>query len=173
VRGVIVDQVVTFLEMTSPDQLVAGRIPPREVVLTKVGTAELELIRSTHDRVAMPHHWSSLAWSEQYWRNLLAYSGVRTWIAHLGEEIIGLVQLQPRPQYEVQITKFGLVPEWVGRGLGGHLLTLTTRLAWSLGDVERVWLLTTSLDHPHALRNYCSRGFRPFRVEHRPREIPA
>jgi GNAT superfamily N-acetyltransferase len=170
---VLVDQIVTFLEMTSPDQLVAGRVPPADITLTSVDTTSLPLIRSTHRRVATPHHWSSLAWSEQHWRDLLSYSGVRTWIAHLGEEVIGLVQLQPRPRCEVQITKFGLVPEWVGRGLGGHLLTLATRLAWGLGDVERVWLLTTSLDHPHALRNYCSRGFRPFRVEHRPREISA
>ncbi|HET9257356.1 MAG TPA: GNAT family N-acetyltransferase, partial [Pseudonocardiaceae bacterium] len=150
----LVDQVVTFLEMTSPDQLVAGRVPPDEIVLASVGSAELELIRSTHRRVATPHHWSSLAWPEQYWRNLLAHSGTRTWIAYLGEEAIGLVQLRPRPGREVQITKFGLVPECVGRGFGGHLLTLATRLAWGLGNVGRVWLLTTSLDHPHALRNY-------------------
>lgn len=170
---VLVDQIVTLLEMTSPDQLAAGRVPPAEITLTSVGTAELALIRSTHRRIATPHHWPSLAWSEQHWRNLLTYSGARTWIAHIGDEVIGLVQLQPRPPREVQITKFGLVPEALGRGLGGHLLTLTARLAWDFGDVDRVWLQTSSLDHPHALSNYRGRGFRPFRVEHRQREIPA
>lgn len=169
----LVDTTVTLLEMTSRDQLVPGRVPPVDPMLTSVGSAELALIRSTHRRIATPHHWSSLAWSEQHWRNLLTYSGARTWIAHLDGEVIGLVQLQPRPPREVQITKFGLVPEAVGRGLGGHLLTVATRLAWDLGDVDRVWLQTSSLDHPHALGNYRSRGFREFRVEHRPREIPA
>jgi GNAT superfamily N-acetyltransferase len=167
----LVDQVVTFLEMTSRDQLIAGRMPPAGLTLTPVGVAELALICSTHHRVAAPHHWSSLAWSQQHWRNLLAYSGAQTWIAHLDAEVIGLVQLQPRPPREVQISKFGLVPEFVGRGFGGHLLTLATRLAWDCGDVDRVWLQTTSLDHPHALHNYRSRGFRPFRVEHRSHEI--
>lgn len=169
---VLIDQIVTFLEMTSRDQLVAGRAPPAEVTLTGVGVAELALIRSTHHRIATPHHWSSLAWSEQHWVNLLVYSGVRTWIARLGDEVIGLVQLQPRPPRDVQITKFGLVPEALGQGLGGHLLTLATRLAWDLGDVDRVWLQTSSLDHPHALNNYRDRGFCEFRVEHRQREIP-
>ncbi|MGH3823515.1 MAG: GNAT family N-acetyltransferase [Pseudonocardiaceae bacterium] len=167
---VLIDQIVTFLEMTSRNQLVAAKVPPADLTLTSVGAAELALIRSTHRRIAMPHHWSSLAWSEQHWRNLLAYSGVRTWIARLGEEAIGLVQLQPRPPRDVQITKFGLIPEFVGRGFGGHLLTLATRLAWDFGDVDRVWLQTTSLDHPHALSNYRRRGFREFRVEHRPCE---
>lgn len=168
----LVDQIVTFLEMTSPDQLIASRAPTAAITLTSVGAAELALIRSTHDRIATPHHWSSLAWSEQHWLNLLAYSGVRTWIARLGEEVIGLVQLRPHPPRDVQITKFGLVPEFLGRGLGGHLLTLATRLAWDLGNVDRVWVQTTSLDHPHALSNYRHRGFRPFRVEHRLHEIP-
>jgi GNAT superfamily N-acetyltransferase len=170
---VLVDQIVTYLEMTSPDQLAAGRVPPGGITLTSADAASLALIRATHDRVGSPYHWPSLAWSEQHWLNLLCYSGMRCWIAHHRGEVVGLVQLRPHPLREVQITKFGLVPEWVGRGLGGHLLTLATRLAWDLGDVDRVWLQTSSLDHPHALRNYRSRGFRPFRIEHRQREIPA
>jgi hypothetical protein len=52
------------------------------------------------------------------------------------------------------------------------VLTLSTRLAWDLGGVDRVWLHTSSFDHPHALHNYRSRGFRQFQVVHRPREMP-
>lgn len=42
---------------------------------------------------------------------------------------------------------------------GGHLLTLATRLAWDIDGVDRVWLHTPSLDHPHALSTNRSRGF--------------
>ena len=31
-----------------------------------------------------------------------------------------------------------------------------------LEEVGRVWVQTTSDDHPHALPNYLRRGFRPF-----------
>ena len=89
----------------------------------------LALIRSTHDRIATPHHWSSLDWSEQQWSDLLARRGVRSWTAHVGVEAIGLVQLEIHPGHDVEIIKFGLVPEFVGRKFGGHLLTLATRLA--------------------------------------------
>ena len=75
------------------------------------------------------------------------------------------------------IVVFGLVPEIVGKGLGGHLLTVGTRLAWEAEHADgrptrRVWLLTSSRDHPHAKPNYERRGFRAFRTEQRRREIP-
>ncbi|MFN2534281.1 MAG: GNAT family N-acetyltransferase [Pseudonocardiaceae bacterium] len=167
----LVDVTVTYLEMTSADQLVTGMLPPAEIVLDRVDATTLALIRSTHDRIAAPHHWSSLGWSEQQWLNLLARPGMRCWIARVGAEVIGMILMDRHAGGDVEITKFGLVPEWVGRGFGGHLLTLATRLAWDLGKVDRVWLGTTSIDHPHALSNYRGRGFRPFRIEHTPRQV--
>jgi RimJ/RimL family protein N-acetyltransferase len=169
---VLIDQTITYLEMTSPNQLLAGRAPPAEVTIDSVDATALALIRSTHDRIATPHHWSSLDWSEQQWSDLLARGGVRSWTAHIGVEAIGLVQLEIHPDHDVEIIKFGLVPEFVGRGFGGHLLTLAAGLAWGVGGVHRVWLHTSSFDHPHALHNYRSRGFRQFQVVHRPREMP-
>ncbi|MDQ4020971.1 MAG: GNAT family N-acetyltransferase [Actinomycetota bacterium] len=172
VRAVLVDQTITYLEMTSSDQLRAGRVPPAEVTIDSVDATALVLIRSTHDRIATPHHWSSLDWTEQQWSDLLARPGVRSWIARVGVDVIGLVQLEIHPGTDVEIIKFGLVPEFVGRGFGGHVLTVATRLAWDVGGVSRVWLHTSSFDHPHALHNYRSRGFRQFQVVHRPREMP-
>ncbi len=71
-QAVLVDQTITYLEMTSPDQLLDGRMPPVEVTIDSVDATALVLIRSTHDRIATPHHWSSLGWSEQQWSDLLA-----------------------------------------------------------------------------------------------------
>jgi GNAT superfamily N-acetyltransferase len=77
----------------------------------------------------------------------------------------------------VEIVVFGLVPEFVGRGFGSHLLTVGTRLAWAAehpdtAPTRRVWLHTSSRDHPNARPNYERRGFRAFRTEHRRRDIP-
>ena len=170
-RVVLVELTITYLEMTSSDQLIPGKEPPAEITLNRVDAVALELIRSTHDRVAAPHHWLSLGWSEQRWLDLLARPGVRCWIARVGGEVAGMILMEQHARGDVEITKFGLVPEWVGRGFGGHLLTLAARLAWDLGAVGRVWLATTSIDHPNALSNYRARGFRPFRVEHAPRQV--
>lgn len=168
----LVEQTVTYLEMTSPDQLRPGRVPPAEVTLDSADEAALPLMRLTQNRIGAPHHWSTLDWSHQRWLGVLSHGAWRSWIARVGPDVAGLIQLKIHPGPEVEISVFGLVPEFVGRGFGGHLLTLAVQLAWDVPGVNRVWLHTSSLDHPHALPNYRSRGFRPFRVEHRPREIP-
>ena len=64
----------------------------------------------------------------------------------------------------VEIAYFGLLPEFLGLGLGGHLLTEATRAAWALHP-RRIWLHTCTFDHPAALPNYQARGFHITRTE--------
>ena len=47
----------------------------------------------------------------------------------------------------------GLVPECIGRGLGGYLVTEAAAEGWALG-ASRVILDTCTLDGPAALPNY-------------------
>jgi GNAT superfamily N-acetyltransferase len=103
---------------------------------------------------------------------------VRVWLARVGGEPAGLIELVAEPGDEVELTIFGLVPELVGRGFGGHLLTLAVRLAWATrhpggAATRRVWLHTASTDHANALPNYLGRGFRVVRTEVRRKQVPA
>jgi len=103
---------------------------------------------------------------------------VRAWVARVGGEPAGLIELESRPGEEVELTVFGLAPEFVGRGFGGHLRTLATRLAWETrhpGDAatQRVWLHTASSDHANALPDYRARGFLVVRTEVRRKQVPA
>jgi GNAT superfamily N-acetyltransferase len=94
---------------------------------------------------------------------------VWAWVARVGGELAGFVELDVGESGDAGIVVLGLVPEFVGRGLGGMLLTEATPLAWELeppgrGNVRRVWVQTSSGDHPHALRNYEARGFKRIRA---------
>ncbi len=64
----------------------------------------------------------------------------------------------------VEIAFFGLLPQFIGKGLGGYLLSEAIRKAWDL-DASRVWVHTCTLDHPHALGNYEARGLTIVREE--------
>jgi GNAT superfamily N-acetyltransferase len=64
----------------------------------------------------------------------------------------------------VEIAYFGLLPQFIGRGIGGYLLTRAVEQAWQM-SAERVWIHTCSLDHPGALSNYQARGFRLLKQE--------
>jgi GNAT superfamily N-acetyltransferase len=54
------------------------------------------------------------------------------------------------------------LPQFVGKGLGGGLLSAAIENAWG-AETNRVWVHTCSLDHPNALKNYQARGFQIYR----------
>jgi GNAT superfamily N-acetyltransferase len=64
----------------------------------------------------------------------------------------------------VELVHFGLTPEFIGRGLGKPLLAAAIEAAWD-DDPERVWVKSTSLDHPRGLLTYQWAGFVPYREE--------
>lgn len=172
----LVDDIVHHLEMTGPDELRPARVPAVPMRLQEAGPADLAAIRDLHDRVAGPYGWRSLAWTEDQWRECLTRPGVRTWLPSVVDRTAGLAVLQSQPGGEVEIDFFGLVPEFVGQGLGGHFLTEVSRLAWRMAPVDadavrRLWLRTSSHDHPNARASYEARGFRLFRTETRQREL--
>ena len=76
----------------------------------------------------------------------------------------GYFELSKQCDDSVEITYFGLMREYLGRGLGKALLSAAADRAWSLG-ASRVWLHTCTLDNPAALPNYLARGFEKYREE--------
>jgi GNAT superfamily N-acetyltransferase len=92
----------------------------------------------------------------------------RAWLPRVRDEIIGLVELELEHTGDVGIVVFGLVPEFIGSRFGGALLTATVQLAWNMSSeppVRRVWVQTSSGDHPNAIANYRSRGFVMFQTQ--------
>jgi GNAT superfamily N-acetyltransferase len=164
-------EVITCLEMIAPTQLVRGRPPPAPLEMEEVDSAAAPLVRSIY-----VHIWKGLAsggrmaWSDAQWKHELSRPGVRSWVARVHGDVVGFVELEAEPDGDVGIVVFGLVPEFVGKGFGGAFLTRVTETAWkpmsqSSGLTKRVWVQTSSGDHPHPLQNYERRGFRVFRFE--------
>ena len=76
----------------------------------------------------------------------------------------GYAELDCRALPVVDLAYFGLMPEFIGRGLGAHLLTAAIENAWR-HDPEKLTVNTNNLDHPKALPLYQRLGFRPVRQE--------
>ncbi len=83
----------------------------------------------------------------------------------------GATRLQhhlPRVEYEgeVEIAYFGLLPDFIGRGLGSALLTSAIENAWGWAPIpSRIWVHTCNRDHLNALNNYQARGFKIYKIE--------
>lgn len=167
----MVEKLVTYLEMDSPQQLRPAD-PIDGFALERVedpAGVDARRIRRLHDAIARPHHWSSLGRSDEAWQRYLREPRFAHWIATVHGEDVGWASLVSEDG-AVEIGSFGLRPDVGGRGYGGRFLTELVRAAWQGGPAEgrlpdRVWLHTSSWDHPRALANYLARGFTVVRLE--------
>ena len=76
----------------------------------------------------------------------------------------GFGELDRRQPDEIEIKQFGLVPLYLGRGLGKWFLQELVDRAWN-HKPRRVWLHTCTLDHAAALPNYQKIGFEVYKQE--------
>jgi GNAT superfamily N-acetyltransferase len=149
----------TFLEMTDPSLLVPADAPPGDVSIDPVAACPPALWRRLYSEVGRDYHWvDRLSWTDEEITRYLADPSLELWILRETGEPAGYFELRAHPDGAVEIAYFGLVPQAVGRGLGKFMLTRAVQRAWERG-AARVWLHTSSLDHPSALSNYLARGF--------------
>jgi GNAT superfamily N-acetyltransferase len=105
-------------------------------------------------------------WTDGQWKEYAHDPNLRTFAGYCDDALIGYYELHREPQTEVEIAYFGLLPEFIGRGLGGALLTSAIESAWAWAPApSRVWVHTCNRDHPNALANYQTRGFKIYKVE--------
>jgi RimJ/RimL family protein N-acetyltransferase len=152
----------TYVEMETREGLRPGReVPGFEFVRLIDGA---EQVKRLHDEVGGPYDWSPLAWPVEKWREQLANPQFGIFALRTDGTDAGFLFLATRPGDVVEICLFGLRPQYVGRGMGGHALTLACEAAWDFqpagnAPAVKVILDTCTKDHPRALANYLARGF--------------
>jgi GNAT superfamily N-acetyltransferase len=162
----------TYLEMRSPGDLRPKAMPPDLPRLERIESCPGSFFRYLYAEVGRGYHWTDrLSWTDDQVRAHIANPAVSLWLLTSGAAPAGYFELRVCGDGSIEIAYFGLLPEFVGRGWGGHLLTLAVETAWARKP-DRVWLHTCTLDHPAALPNYLSRGFRQVREEVYTTELP-
>lgn len=122
--------------------------------------------------VGLPWKWySRIGWTINEWDEYFSSGRVKTFLGFDKNKLIGYYELENGTDNDVEIKFFGLFPGFMGRGLGGMLLSHAVESAFS-GNAERVWLHTCSSDSEAALGNYISRGFRIYREEENVENVP-
>ena len=160
-----ITETVSYLAMTSPQQLVTGKSPSRAAELRIQHPPSPELNESFYRAVGGDWTWvDRLSWGTEEWYAYVLRPDVETWTLWVEETMAGYVEFNVHADSGVEIAQLGLLPEFIGQGLGGYMLTLAVEEAWKKTP-SRVWLHTSSFDHPHALENYQARGFRIFKKE--------
>ena len=161
-----------YLEMRSPDALRPKQAEMSNLSVQKAAIPSPEFSRFLYTSVGGHWYWSDrLPWTYDQWLDHLNRPELETWVAYLSGTPAGYCELIAQPDQSVKIQYFGLLPQFIGQGIGGHLLTCAIERAWQR-TTQRVWLHTCSLDSQHAYKNYEARGFTRYKTENTLVELP-
>jgi GNAT superfamily N-acetyltransferase len=155
----------TYLEMLSPSELSPAQMASEGARIDQAVHCPASFYRYLYGEVGRLYHWvDRLGWTDEEIRAHLAQPGLTLWVMYADGAPAGYFELRQCADGSTEIAYFGLLPEFVGRGLGKQLLMSAVERAWASG-ANRVWLHTCTLDDRAALPNYLKRGFRPFKEE--------
>ena len=163
----------THLELRRRDELRPGRPPSEAVELLRRCPISAVDYLELYALVGELWLWRDrLAWSREDLERYLASPDVHVWSAHVRGTTAGYFELRQHADRAVEVMYFGLAPPFIGRGLGGWLLTRAVQEAFAL-DASRILLNTCTLDAPQALPNYLARGFKIVSEDQYLLDVPA
>ncbi|GAB1541296.1 GNAT family N-acetyltransferase [Scytonema sp. NUACC21] len=144
----LVEITTWYLEMLDSKQL--QPVQPRNNKL-KIEQAEIpspEFSRFLYTSVGGDWYWlDRLNWNYERWLAYLNRPELETWVAYVSGTPAGYIELEVQPEKNVEVAYFGILQQFIGQRLGGHLLSVGVERAWAIG-ANRVWVHTCSLDGP-------------------------
>ena len=157
--------IVTYLEMREPPRhpnVLAGR---HTIALMRARNPTLSFYRYLHAAIGEAWlWWERRALDDNVLAAIIHDQEVEIYVLYYDGVPAGFVELDLRVAKEIEIAYFGLIPEFIGRGLGAYLLGWALDEAWRR-EPDRVWLHTCNFDHPKAIAVYQRAGFSPYKQE--------
>jgi len=154
-----------FLELRDIRKLRFNSSKENKFLIKKI-KPDFQLNKFFYKQVGKKHRWiDRLSWTDEKWINFISNKNLETYVISESEDLIGFFELLYNPNLnETEISYFGLLEEYIGKGIGGYALSEAIKKSFEK-NIKRVWLHTCTLDHPNALKNYIARGMRVFRKE--------
>ena len=161
------DVYITYLDMHAPPEAVPLPVP-EGVDIRRAYRPTVAFYRFLYDTVGAPWQWTDRRkLDDAALGALIQHEDVAIHVLYVDGTPAGYAELDYRHRPDVELTYFGLMPGFTGRGLGRFFLDWTIREAWR-HTPERLWVHTCTLDHPAALSLYEKMGFVPYKREKAP-----
>ncbi len=166
----LLDVTVYYLEMLAPSRRVLPA-PRAGLSVEYVRSPSVPYYRSLYDAVGKDYGWQGRRkMSDEALAAIIGDPRDEMHVLRVDGQPAGFTELDRRQGDEIELVQFGLLPAFIGQGLGKWFLQWTVDKAWSYGP-KRFWLHTCTLDHPVALSNYQKAGFALYRQETIQREL--
>jgi GNAT superfamily N-acetyltransferase len=154
-----------------------SQVSGQEIEVRELKAPDWEFNREMYFKVGEGWNWiDKRPWTDEQWKNYANDPNLRTFAGYCGREVAGYFELFRNSsgdqksevngqEDQIEIAYFGLLPGFIGRGLGGSLLTTAIEQAWAWRPTpSRVWVHTCNRDHSSALANYQARGFEIYKT---------
>jgi ribosomal protein S18 acetylase RimI-like enzyme len=156
---------VTHLEMTAPPKRAATPPPGLKLALLRAEPMPVGFYRYLYDAVGAPWLWSERRLlDDAALQAVVADPKVEIFVLYVAGVPAGFFELDRRTGPDIELTHIGLLPDFIGRGLGRHLVSSAIDAAWQHSP-QRLTARTRSLDHPRAFTALQRAGFVPVRQE--------
>jgi GNAT superfamily N-acetyltransferase len=167
-----IETLVTYLEMTAPPTRPARPAPRGDLEIRRAQRPTISFYRYLYAAVGEPWTWTvRRCLSDAELAAILNDQKVEVNVLWVAGVPAGYAELDRRAPQDIELTYFGLLPEFIGQGLGAYLLDWAIRHAWRMRP-RRLWLHTCDLDHPGALGVYQRSGFRIYARRTSTQELP-
>jgi GNAT superfamily N-acetyltransferase len=155
---------VTFLQMLVRPEWTTP-LPRQGITVVHAKQPTVSYYRFLYDTVGRDYGWPRCQrMSDAELAALLDDPRVEVHVLMVDGVPAGFAELDRRIEGEIELVQFGLMPEFIGQGLGRYFIQWAIDKAWSYGP-RRFWLHTCTKDHPAALPNYLKSGFTVYKEE--------
>ena len=96
-------------------------------------------------------------------------ANIEIFVLYVNNETTGYIEFVLEDKF-AEVQYFGLMPAFIGKGLGKYFLQWVIEKAWSYNP-DWIQLNTCTLDHPNALDVYKKAGFSQVRTEIQNRRV--
>jgi GNAT superfamily N-acetyltransferase len=155
----VLEDVITYLEMLGRPEGRRVPAPLDKLALMRAENCTVSFYRYMYDTVGRPWLWFERRLvDDAALAALLAAPTIEIFVLYVRGVPAGFFELDVALPRETKLCYFGLVPDFIGRRLGPYLLQAAIDQAWSR-PIRRLWLHTSTFDHPKALSTYQRAGF--------------
>lgn len=156
---------VTYLEMLKPPRQPSQLTLISGVSIKRQRDWTLSDYRRLYSQIGGPYHWADrILMPDGELSLILSDANVKIYVLYFSSQTAGYIELNYRTRGEVEISYFGILRNYHGKGLGAALLGFALEQAWSHSP-QRVWLHTCEQDDPKAIAFYQKHGFEIYKTE--------
>jgi len=160
-----IESTVTYLEMRDRPTSPTPAAPVKKLSLLHAEEPTVAFYRFLYNSVGGPWLWyERRAMGDEALAAIIGHENVDIYVLYVAGVPAGYAELDRRNMPDIELAYFGLMPEFIGRGLGTYLLHWAIDQAWT-HEPERVWVHTCTEDHARALETYQRAGFQPYKRE--------